>query len=124
MCDDGRPEWWKYPLTCPHGQRWAPGLVIVGWMPCDCPGARTEPGRGHLWVRCRAADCPGIWYRPEHTAPADTGLPSGRSGRYGPFPAAAPPPVAGMDSYLTTIPWPLACCPSTPTPKMAPPCET
>src|SRR6185437_295962 len=76
MSDSGRPdrpEWWSYPLTCPAGHPWAPGRVIVGWMPCDCPGAMLEPGRGHLWVRCRAAGCDGIWYRPEHSSPA--GLP-------------------------------------------------
>lgn len=73
MSDSGRPdrpEWWSYPLTCPAGHPWAPGRVIVGWMPCDCPGAMLEPGRGHLWVRCRAAGCDGIWYRPEHSAAA------------------------------------------------------
>jgi hypothetical protein len=68
----GYPDWWSYPLTCSAGHRWAPGRVIVGWMPCDCPGAMREPGRGHLWVRCRAAGCDGIWYRPEHSAPEDS----------------------------------------------------
>jgi MarR family transcriptional regulator, organic hydroperoxide resistance regulator len=62
-----RPTWWSYPAHCQVGHPWAPGLVIVGWMPCDCPAALREPGHGHLWVRCRAAGCREIWYRPEHT---------------------------------------------------------
>ncbi len=87
----GYPDWWSYPLTCSAGHRWAPGRVIVGWMPCDCPGAMREPGRGHLWVRCRAAGCNGIWYRPEHSAQehsaqehsAPAELPRGRPARAG-----------------------------------------
>jgi hypothetical protein len=61
-----RPEWWSYPLACSAGHPWGPGRVIVGWMPCDCPEAMREPGRGHLWVRCQAGGCPSIWYRPAH----------------------------------------------------------
>jgi hypothetical protein len=61
-----RPQWWRYPLSCSAGHPWAPGRIIVGWMPCDCPGAMREPGRGHLWVRCKTPGCAGIWYRPEH----------------------------------------------------------
>ena len=104
MREDGRPKWWKYPLSCPHGHRWAPGLVIVGWMPCDCPGAKTDPGRGHLWVRCRAADCPGIWYRPEHTAPAGPALPPGHHGQgtYLPTRLAERACLIYVDPQLTT----------------------
>jgi hypothetical protein len=61
-----RPSWWSYPLACAAGHPWAPGRVIVGWMPCDCPAAAREPGRGHLWVRCRAEGCASIWYKPPH----------------------------------------------------------
>jgi hypothetical protein len=67
-----KPDWWKYPHRCDRGHEWGPGRVIVGWMPCDCPGAMTEPGRGDLWVRCRADGCPAIWYRPAHGWPEDT----------------------------------------------------
>ena len=72
-----RPDWWQYPHHCQHGHEWGPGRVIVGWMPCDCPGAMTEPGRGHLWVRCRADGCPAIWYQPAHGFPADPQPPVG-----------------------------------------------
>ena len=41
-------------------------LVTVGWMPGDCPGAKTAK-LGHLWVRCHAEPgCPSIWYPPRH----------------------------------------------------------
>jgi hypothetical protein len=43
-----------------------PGLVTVGWMPCECPEAQAE-NLGHLWVRCHAAEgCSSVWYRPAH----------------------------------------------------------
>jgi uracil phosphoribosyltransferase len=61
-----RPTWWDYPAGCPAGHPWGPGRVIVGWMPCDCPGALRHPGRGHLWVRCGTKDCTATWYRPRH----------------------------------------------------------
>jgi hypothetical protein len=62
-----RPEWWQYPEQCHHGHEWGPGLVTVGWMPCDCPEAQAE-NMGHLWVRCHAAEgCSSIWYRPAHS---------------------------------------------------------
>lgn len=32
----------------------------------DCPAALRQPGRGHLWVSCRAAGCTAIWYQPPH----------------------------------------------------------
>ncbi len=66
MSGDWRPAWWCYPERCPHGHEWAPGQVTVGWMPCDCPQALGQPGRGHLWVRCRADGCLAIWYQPPH----------------------------------------------------------
>ena len=63
-----RPAWWSYPTSCAQGHEWGPGRVIVGWMPCDCPGAITASGMGHLWVRCHAAEgCSSIWYDPPHS---------------------------------------------------------
>ncbi|HSZ45652.1 MAG TPA: hypothetical protein VK823_09970 [Streptosporangiaceae bacterium] len=64
-----RPDWWWYPLACSAGHPWAPGLVTVGWMPCDCASALAAEGFGHLWVRCRAPGCSSIWYRPPHQSP-------------------------------------------------------
>ncbi|MGO9144141.1 MAG: hypothetical protein ACLP70_22275 [Streptosporangiaceae bacterium] len=66
MDDVRRPAWWRYPEHCPAGHPWAPGRVIVGWMPCDCAGALRHPGRGHLWVRCRGVTCTATWYQPRH----------------------------------------------------------
>jgi hypothetical protein len=85
-----RPNWWSYPVHCAAGHPWGPGRVIVGWMPCDCPAAVREPGHGHLWVRCRAAGCREIWYRPEHTPLRDQrpeiALPGpGAAGRLAPW---------------------------------------
>ena len=62
-----RPAWWQYPTECHHGHEWGPGLVTVGWTPCDCPEAKAEK-LGHLYVRCRAVEgCSSIWYRPAHS---------------------------------------------------------
>jgi len=61
-----RPAWWPYPDHCQAGHPWGPGRVIVGWSPCDCPGALTLPGRGHLVVRCRTTGCTSAWYQPRH----------------------------------------------------------
>ncbi|HEY2075583.1 MAG TPA: hypothetical protein VGH53_04535 [Streptosporangiaceae bacterium] len=69
------PDWWSYPKHCHHGHEWGPGLVAVGWQPCDCPEAKAD-NLGHLYVRCRADGCPAIWYRPRHQpapAPASQG---------------------------------------------------
>ncbi len=70
MGDDvWRPDWWTYPTECRKGHPWAPGRIICGWMPCDCPGAMRHPGRGHLWVRCRGDHdhCAETWYEPRHS---------------------------------------------------------
>jgi hypothetical protein len=61
-----RPDWWSYPERCPHGYEWGPFRVIVGWMPCDCPGAMRHPGRGHLYVKCGEKGCTATWYKPRH----------------------------------------------------------
>lgn len=62
-----RPSWWSYPMNCHHGHEWGPGLVTVGWVPCECPEAQAEK-MGHLWVRCHGAPgCASIWYRPTHS---------------------------------------------------------
>lgn len=62
-----RPDWWTYPERCSNGHTWAPGLVTVSWMPCDCAGARrNDGGLGHLRVSCRADGCRSAWYRPRH----------------------------------------------------------
>jgi hypothetical protein len=61
-----RPAWWSYPTHCHHGHDWGPGLVTVGWMPCECPEAQAAE-LGHLWVRCHAEPgCTSIWYRRQH----------------------------------------------------------
>ena len=61
------PAWWAYPTWCPYGHEWGPGLVTVGWMPCECPEAQAA-NTGHLWVRCQAElGCTSIWYRPAHS---------------------------------------------------------
>ena len=61
------PAWWNYPTRCHHGHECRPGLVTVGWMPCECPGAQAD-NVGHLGVRCRAAEgCTASWYRPAHS---------------------------------------------------------
>jgi hypothetical protein len=46
-----RPDWWTYPDECHAGHPCRPGLIIVSWSPFKCPGAMTEPGRGHRVVR-------------------------------------------------------------------------
>ena len=62
-----RPSWWSYPTHCASDHVWGPGLVTVGWMPCECPEAQAE-NMGHLWVRCRAVEgCSSVWYRPAHS---------------------------------------------------------
>ena len=71
------PAWWSYPKQCHHGHEWGPGLVTVGWMPCECPEAQAE-NTGHLWVRCHAAEgCLSIWYRPAHS-PSPLNMPLDR----------------------------------------------
>ena len=53
---------WCYPLECEHGHPWAPGRIIVAWMPCDCPPAAAERERGVIWwciARRRGAGRPG-----------------------------------------------------------------
>jgi len=66
--DVQRPDWWCYPLKCSHGHLWAPGLISVSWMPCDCAPAlaKRERGAGHLRVSCRTPHCGSVWYRPAH----------------------------------------------------------
>src|SRR5262249_49491243 len=41
---------------------------VVGWTPCDCPAALTEPGEGHLRVHCATESCQSTWYWPRHSA--------------------------------------------------------
>src|SRR5215467_8051194 len=65
----GVPDWWPYPPRCQAGHAWGPGRVIVSWSPCDCPGAMTDPGRGHQVVRCGEPGCTSAWYRPRHGWP-------------------------------------------------------
>lgn len=71
-----QPPWWQYPTQCHHGHVWGPGLVTVGWMPCECPEARAA-NLGHLWVRCHAEPgCASVWYRPSHSPASQlTGTP-------------------------------------------------
>lgn len=60
------PPWWPYPAQCPAAHRWGPGLVIVSWTPCECPGALTHPGKGHQTVHCGTPGCTAAWYQPRH----------------------------------------------------------
>lgn len=60
------PAWWPYPARWPAGHPWGPGLVIVAWHPCDCPGALAEVGTGHQVVRCGTAECTSAWFRPRY----------------------------------------------------------
>lgn len=39
------------PLSCPEGHLLGAGRVLVGWYPCQCPGARNG---GHRTWTCRA----------------------------------------------------------------------
>src|SRR5258706_456627 len=64
MSEPTRPQWWPYPAQCPAGHPWGPGLVIVSWTPCACPGALTHPGLGHQCLRCGTAGCTAAWYQP------------------------------------------------------------
>lgn len=62
-----RPDWWCYPDRCGNGHRWAPGLVSVSWMPCNCAVARDgTTGRGHLRVSCLTDGCRSVWYPSGH----------------------------------------------------------
>src|SRR5579875_3144895 len=56
-------EWWSFPLRCRNGHPWRPGTVTVSWIPCRCPSAQAEAGRGHMTVRCGAPGCPESWYK-------------------------------------------------------------
>src|SRR5215472_14059044 len=69
MSEVTRPDWWPFPGQCPAGHQWGPGRVIVSWSPCDCPGALTNPGRGHQCVRCGTRGCTATWYTPMHGWP-------------------------------------------------------
>jgi hypothetical protein len=49
-----RPAWWSYPTQCSQGHQWAPGKVIVSWLPCNCEPARQAgklEGLGLLVLR-------------------------------------------------------------------------
>jgi hypothetical protein len=66
------------PGECPEGHFLGPGLVTVGWMPCNCGPARAvaEQGRGlgHRYTVCRQCEARGVqtWmYHPPH----DPGIP-------------------------------------------------
>jgi len=37
-----RPALWSYLTHCANGHQWGPGLVTVGWMPCECPEAQAK----------------------------------------------------------------------------------
>src|SRR6266550_6303503 len=58
---------WSTRSAGAHGHEWAPGLITVSWMPCDCPpaAAAREHGPGHMVVYCEAAPgCRSAWYQP------------------------------------------------------------
>jgi hypothetical protein len=63
------------PEVCPYGHTLGPGLVQIGWSPCNCQPAReaSERGRGlgHLRLHCLACDREGndsVYYEPPHDA--------------------------------------------------------
>ncbi len=62
------PRSWTWrPAHCAHGHEWGPGLVTVGWMPCECR-KRKRRIWGTYGVRCHAAEgCSSVWYRPAHS---------------------------------------------------------
>lgn len=95
MTEVTRPQWWRYPVQCPAGHPWGPGRVIVGWSPCDCPGAFQHPGQGHLWVRCGTQGCSAIWYKPRHGW-----LPAGGSSE----PAGRPATLPSMQTLVAEHP--------------------
>ena len=71
MVDVRRPDWWTYPLACPNGHAWAPGLVIVSWSACNCASvtmvSNGEPPKfGHLTVTCQEPGCQKRWLKPRH----------------------------------------------------------
>jgi hypothetical protein len=66
--DVRRPWWWSYPTECGHGHVWAPGRILVSWMPCLCDRARKERprGSGHRMIECRTPGCDWVVYEPPH----------------------------------------------------------
>lgn len=41
------------PASCPHcGNQPGDGRIIVGWLPCSCPGAENGGHRSYECTRC------------------------------------------------------------------------
>jgi hypothetical protein len=57
-----RPDWWCYPERRANGHDWAPGQIVVSWMPCECrpAAAAREHGPGHLVIYCQAPGCRSV----------------------------------------------------------------
>lgn len=69
VSDTVLPRLWPYPAQCRNGHAWGPGLVIVGWTPCQC--AEQGRGAGHQTVRCGVPGCRSVWHMPPHIPGAD-----------------------------------------------------
>jgi len=66
--DVQRPGWWIYPRYCGNGHPWAPGRVLIAWLPCQrAPAREAQPrGSGHRTIACQAPGCDWTDYEPQH----------------------------------------------------------
>ena len=66
-----RPDWWTHPARCQRGHAWGARPCDRRPAPCDAhpPAQSAREERGHLTVRCRAADCSSIWYPTPRSLP-------------------------------------------------------
>ena len=53
------------PEQCRMHHPWGPGLVTIGWEPCECAPAQAARG-GHIAVRCLQPRCEEEWLAPLH----------------------------------------------------------
>src|ERR1022692_4671965 len=53
------------PDQCRMHHPWGPGLVTIGWEPCECAPAQAARG-GHIAVRCLQPRCEEEWLAPRH----------------------------------------------------------
>ena len=76
------PEWWIYPTQCGNGHAWAPGKVIVSWLPCQCVGglrrdAPRQRAPEHLLPRAGVQQL--VCYEPPHDPDLAAGLRASRT---------------------------------------------
>jgi hypothetical protein len=57
-----RPDWWCYPERRANGHDWAPGRIVVPWMPRERrpAAAAREHDPGHLVIYCQAPGCRSV----------------------------------------------------------------